>query len=358
MTIRNRVTLWYASVLFVALILIAGGMYFELVYERQEAQRRGRPFDPIEEELGEVILYFIVPAMLVAVAGGWWLLRRSLAPLDDLAAAAERIQMENIREPLPRTGNGDEVDRLTQVLNAMNGRILEALNEIHEFTLHASHELKTPLAILHSEIETSLVSSDASKRESLASQLDEIQRLTRIVEGLGLMARANSGQTQLAHDLIAFHDIVREMAEDAAILARPRKISVRIDAIDSVSIHGDRHRLRQMLLNLLDNATKYNHAGGSIFISSRFLDGNVVFEIANTGESIRTEDLQNVFRKFYRGTKQSDSAGVGLGLSIAQAIAKAHQGSICIHNSKPGWTTVRVILPQARQALRASFRPA
>lgn len=346
MTIRNRVTLWYASVLFVALILIAGGMYFELVYERQETQRRGRPIEPMEEELGEVILYFIVPAMLAAVAGGWWLLRRSLAPLDNLAAAAERIQMENMREPLPRTGNGDEVDRLTQVLNAMNGRILEALNEINEFTLHASHELKTPLAILHSEIETSLVSSDPSKRESLASQLDEIQRLTRIVEGLGLVARANSGQMVLSKEPVAIHEILHEIADDAVILAQPRKVSVSVGNVDPATISGDRHRLRQMLLNLVDNASKYNQSGGLVTITSKTSPDRVTLEISNTGDGIQPEEAAHIFKKFQRSKHGSvNSDGVGLGLTIAQSIAKAHNGEITVDLSRAGWTTFRIVLP-------------
>lgn len=346
MTIGKKVTLWYGLVMFISAILTGGGMYYELVYERNATRAQQKPEEPMEEELGEIFLYFFLPAMVATVLGGWWLLRRSLKPLDQLTTAAERINAENLREPLPRTGNGDEVDRLSEVLNAMNQRISGTLHEIHDFMLHASHELKTPLTILHSEIETALTNASEEQRETFVSQLDEILRLTRIVEGLNLVARTNSGQTQLAQDSIAFHEIVRDMAEDASALARPGQISVRTEEINPGWIIGDRHRLRQMLLNLVDNAAKYNEVGGSIRISSRSIDGKVVFEIANTGNGISSGDLQNVFKKFYRGPRSSDRAGLGLGLTIAQAIVKAHRGEIAVDNSKSGWTIVRVTLPQ------------
>ena len=346
MTIGAKVTLWYCLVMVVSAFLIWGGMYFELVYERNATLTARKPEEPRGEEVGEIFLFFWLPAMITTVVGGWWLLRRSLKPLDQLTMAAKRINAENLREPLPRTGNGDEVDGLSEVLNAMNQRISITMHEMHEFMLHASHELKTPLTILHSEIETALTNASPEQRDSFASQLDEIQRLTRIVEGLSLVARTNSGQTQLAQDLVSFHDIVQEMAEDAAILARPRQISVRAEPADPAWVTGDRHRIRQMLLNLVDNATKYNEAGGSIQISSRSNGGQVVFEIANTGAGIGAEELQNVFKKFYRGRQLSDRSGFGLGLTIAKAIAKAHRGDIAIDNSKPGWTIARVTLPQ------------
>lgn len=350
MTIGRKISLWYGLVMLISAILTGVGMYYELVHERHATRAARKPEEPMEEELGEIFLYFFLPAMMATVLGGWWLLRRSLKPLDQLTMAAERINAENLRDPLPRSGNGDEVDRLSEVLNAMNQRISGTMHEMHDFMLNASHELKTPLTILRSEIETTLSTASTEQRDTLVSQLDEIERLTRIVEGLNLVARTNSGQIQFAYESVAFHDILRDMAEDAAILARPRQISVRTESVVPAWISGDRHRLRQMLLNLVDNATKHNEAGGSILISSRSQDGHVVSEIANTGSGIRTEDLQNVFKKFYRARHSSDQPGVGLGLTIAQSIAKAHRGHIAIDNSRAGWTIVRVTLPQASQS--------
>ncbi len=350
MTIRGRVTLWYAVVLFLVLLLTVGGVYYELAYEPRHLPARDEKQDPLEVEVGEVFIFFIVPGILVTVIGGWWLLRRSLVPLDALTRAAERIDAENLREPLPRSGNGDEVDRLSQVLNAMNQRISEAMREIHEFTLHASHELKTPLTILHSEIETAMGSGAATpaQRESMASQLDEIQRLTRIVEALGLLARANSGQMPLAQEPVALHEIVKDTAEDAIILGRARRLVVEAPSIEPAWVLGDRHRLRQILLNLAENACKYNKENGAIRLSLRVAETRVLFEIANTGPGIPPEELPHLFKRFYRGTGRHavDPGGVGLGLSIAQSIAKAHRGEISVQSTPGGWTTVRVDLPR------------
>lgn len=348
MTIRNRVTLWYAAVLVISSALLAGGMLYEFVYEqRQETAKRGSK-EPMEEEVGEVLLIYVLPAFIVTIAGGWWLLRRSLKPLNDLTLAAERINAENLREALPRTLNGDEVDRLSEVLNAMNQRLSSAMQEIHEFTLHASHELKTPLTILHSEIETALQRPDLPReeRDRLESQLDEIQRLSRIVEVLALLAKSNSGQLKFQEEPVAIHDIVRDIAEDTVALAQPNRITVEVREIDECWILGDRHRLRQMLLNIADNASKYNKPEGAISISLRAAEASVTMEVANTGDGIPAEDIPNVFKKFYRRSHNSAVSGLGLGLSIVQSIVNAHHGTISISSRPPDWTMFQITFPR------------
>jgi signal transduction histidine kinase len=337
-------------VLLVAFLLAGGGMYYELVYERQAAQKKKQQLDPMEEEVGEVLLGYLLPALVVSVVGGSWLLRRSLKPLDQLTQAAERIHAGNLREALPRTFNGDEVDRLSEVLNAMNQRVSAAMTEIHEFTLHASHELKTPLAVLHTEIETALAKTNSSdQRELLGNQLEEIQRLARIVEGLGLLARSNSGQMNYAHEPVAFHEVVQDTAEDATILGRSRGIVVELKALDESWVNGDRDRLRQMLLNLVDNAIKYNSEGGMVVIALRARAESIELEISNTGHGVEAKDLPHIFKKFYRAAGNSqagDPGGIGLGLSIVQAIAQAHAGEVAFDSGGGSWTTVRVRVPQ------------
>lgn len=347
MTIRRRVTLWYTAVLLISFLLAGGGMYYELVIERERTQKSRLTAEPMSEEVGEVLLLYVLPALIVTVLGGWWLLRRSLAPLDHLTVAAERMSAENIKEALPRTFNGDEVDRLSEVLNGMNQRLWSAMSEIHEFTLHASHELKTPLSILHGEIETALEKPGLTntERESLGSQLDEIQRLTRIVEGLALLARSRSGQMKYAQAPVPLHEIVQEMAEDTLILGRAKRLKVEVGPIDEGWIRGDRDRLRQLFLNLIENATKYNKQNGTISIAHRGSPTSFTVEIANTGDGVSRKDLPHLFEKFYRGASArsgDDPGGIGLGLSIAEAIAQAHQGSIQVDTAKPGWTRVSV----------------
>src|SRR6185437_12881291 len=156
MTIRTRLTVWYVSISLASIFLMAGGMYYELVTERTERKVADKPTELVPEEIFEIIIFYGLPTALVTIIGGWALLKKALSPLDKLASAAQRLHIHNLREPLPRTGNGDEVDRLTEALNTTNARLEDSFNRIREFTLHASHELKTPLAVMQGEIETAL----------------------------------------------------------------------------------------------------------------------------------------------------------------------------------------------------------
>ena len=221
-----------------------------------------------------IILWCGVPAAMLGLLGGWWLMSRALAPLEALTSAVETIHERNLHERLPRTGNGDELDRLTEVFNAMTARLDESFQRIREFTLHASHELKTPLTVMQGELETAWreeTLSDA-ERERVFSQLDEVQRLAKIVDGLSLLTKADAGQITLALEPVRMHDIVREAVEDAQHLAQGQNVQVGLAACEDVSVRGDRHRLRQLLLNLTDNAIKYNRPDGTVTLSLRRVD--------------------------------------------------------------------------------------
>lgn len=349
MTIRTRLILWYAGVLLCSLLLMAWVIYHEFVVERAAVKAAGQRPEPITEEIAEVVLYYGLPTSLLTIVGGWWLLRKALAPLNQLAKAAERLQIHNLSEQLPCTGAGDEVDRLSRTLNATNARLGDAFNRIREFTLHASHELKTPLAILHGEIEAALndPATTPAQREMFASQLDEIQRLAKIVEGLTLLAKADSGQVKLAQEAVRFDELLRDSQADAEILAHAQHITVTLSRCDEVTVRGDRHRLRQLLLNLTDNAIKYNQPQGRLDMSLVRAGSQCVLSIVNTGKGIPAALLERVFDRFYRGDESHNSAleGCGLGLSIAEWIVKAHGGAIQITSELEQQTTVTVTLP-------------
>jgi signal transduction histidine kinase len=349
MTIRARLTAWYVSISLASIFLMAGGMYYELVTERAERQAEDKPAELVPEEIFEIVLFYGLPTALVTIIGGWILLRKALSPLDKLVSAAQRLHVHNLREPLPRTGNGDEVDRLTEALNATNARLEDSFNRIREFTLHASHELKTPLAVMHGEIETALAdpATTAAQREVFASQLDEIQRLAKIVEGLTLLAKADAGQVPLSRKAVRLDELVQDSFADALILAQPQKIAVNLAACDEVTLLGDRHRLRQLLLNLTDNAIKYNRPGGRMDMRLTRNGANAELTITNTGKGISPSALRRVFDRFYRGDESHNSGieGCGLGLSIAEWIVKAHGGGIQITSELEKSTTVTVSLP-------------
>jgi signal transduction histidine kinase len=211
--------------------------------------------------------------------------------------------------------------------------------------------LKTPLTILRGELETALhdkAAGDAQK-DKLASQIDEIERLAKIVDGLTLLTKADAGQIILKCEPVRLDELVRESVADAKILAQPQDIQVRLAECAESTITGDRHRLRQLLLNLADNAVKYNQPGGAIHFSLRRDEAWAAVEISNTGPGLALDLQDRVFERFFRGDTSHSSAieGCGLGLSIAQWIVKAHRGEIRFVSKPKELTTVVVRLPVA-----------
>jgi len=359
MTIRSRLTFWYAGILFVSALLIGGLSYHELLAEKARDAATG-DVENDDEGLGEVakiILWCGVPAALVGVGGGWFLTRKALAPVAALTQATEKITTSNLHERLPRIGNGDELDRLTEVFNSMIARLENSFQQIREFTLHASHELKTPLTVMRGEFETTLREEknlSESQREHLLSQIDEIQRLTKIVDGLALLTKADAGQIQLNQEPLRLDELVRDSFADAQILAQAQSVQVCLTACEEITLRGDRHRLRQLLLNLTDNAIKYNQPNGMVNIELRrakeIAGGEFAeLKISNTGAGIAPEFQTRVFERFFRCDPSHNNAveGCGLGLSIAQWIATAHDGSISLRSQPEKLTTLIVRLPIA-----------
>ena len=356
MTIRARLSLWYAAIMFVSLLAMGVLTYRQFAPEPPRYRDVLVP-TPKEDETDEsdfretlhILLGCGLPAALLALAGGWFLMRRALSPVAALTAAAEQINESNLRRQLPRSGNGDELDQLTEVFNAMTARLDGSFQRIREFTLHASHELRTPLTVLHGELETELREDELSppQRERLASQLDEVQRLSKIVDGLTLLTKADAGQIQLGHEPLRFDEVVRDAFADAQILAEPRGVKVELTECAELTVRGDRHRLRQLLLNLVDNAIKYNTPGGDVKLALRRTNDAAVFTITNTGPGVPPEILPRVFERFFRGdaSHHREVEGCGLGLSIAQWIVSAHHGSIQIASDPAKSTIVTVRLP-------------
>ncbi|HEY5232122.1 MAG TPA: ATP-binding protein [Verrucomicrobiae bacterium] len=348
MKIRTRLTWWYAGILIVSLLVMGVGTYQEIDEQLRHEHRR-EPAEHALGEAGEMIFQVGLPAVVLGLLGGWWLTRRALAPVTKLTNAVEKIHEKNLGEKIPRTGNGDELDRLTEVFNDMTARLNDSFNRIREFTLHASHELKTPLTILCGETETELrdESLTPEERERLVSQLDEVRRLSKIVDGLTLLAKADAGQIALQFETVRLDELVRDNFADAQILAEPHGIKVELEMCDEISVRGDRHRLRQLLLNLADNAVKYNQPQGRVTMSLRCVDNFAEFKIANTGAGIPAEFLPRVFDRFFRGDPAHENTieGCGLGLSIVQWIVSAHGGKIQIASEPSKQTVVTVQIP-------------
>lgn len=349
MKLRTRLALWYAAILAGSLIIMGAGTAQE-ISEQLFRDNSPEVWQHALDEAAEMVCYAGLPAVILGLLGGWWITRRALEPITELTQAVEQKHDRNLRERLPSSGNGDEFDRLTQVFNQMTSRLDNSFQRIREFTLHASHELKTPLTVMRGELETALGDEhlSAAQRELLLSQVDEIERLARIVDGLTLLTKADTGQIKLNFLPVRLDELVRESVADAKILAQPQNIKVSLTQCDETVVFGDQDRLRQLLLNLTDNAIKYNQSNGTISIRLLRLDSSrAELRIENTGAGVPREAQSHVFEPFFRGDRSHSSAieGCGLGLSIAQWIVKAHKGSIEFL-SRPGeFTVVTLCLP-------------
>jgi len=323
--------------------------------------------DPVEAskspvaQLSEIVIKSIIPLGVIDIIS-WLLIRRTFRPVQNLISAAEKLTTENLHAPLPVTGSGDEVDRLAWVLNNLTSRLAESFERIRGFTLHASHELKTPLTILHTGFERALLNPQLSEeeREQLLSWQDETLRLNRIVSGLSLLTRADAHQVVLQPEPLELGSLLQDLAEDTAALGQSADLRVTCTITEPATVFADRHRLRQLFLNLADNAVKYNEPGGFVRISLSRSEHDAIVAIANSGPGISRESMPSIFERFYRGPENQSRRidGSGLGLSIARWIAEAHHGSLTA-KSNDGLTTLTLRLPLATgKATTAALLPA
>lgn len=294
----------------------------------------------------------LVPTtVLLLFAGGSWLYRKALRPVDEIAAAADRITAERLEQRLPVSGVRDEIGHLTEVLNRMINRLQQSFEQARRFSADASHELKTPLTILRGELESLLRSGqlpEAAER-SMVSLLDETGRLEHIVEGLLLLSRADSGRLQVGDEVVDLTALIEELMDDIEILAERRTITVEWKAVHGVLVKGSSQFLRQLVLNLCDNAIKYNRTGGTVRCELLTAEGAAIFRISSTGDTIPTEHRERIFDRFYRAESSRERAsqvgGQGLGLSICREIVRAHGGSLSVEPSEPGWNVFQCTLP-------------
>ena len=342
MKIRTRLTLWYAGMLFGSLLLMGGVLHYELVGEYE----RGRVPETPAEKIADILLFYGLPTVIILILGGSWLIRRALHPIETLTATAERVHSGNLAERIPRTGRGDELDRLAGVINEMLARVEAGIASVRDFTLHASHELKTPLTILSAETELALEdpATPDDQRYRLASQFEEIRRLASLVDALSLLAKADAGLPVVDHEFLRFDEMLRIAVDDARVLAVPQGIAIELIRCDEAPLKGDRAGLRQVLLNLLSNAVKHNHQNGWVRMELRADPGDFILTIQNTGSSIPPELHSRIFDRFVRGSGTAE--GAGLGLSITKTIVEAHGGTVASVNCPEGGALFVISLPR------------
>lgn len=315
-------------------------------YRMQVALPMDDFYDAIDRFRWMVLL--LSPLVLaLASAGGYWLSARALAPVDQIRRAAQDINSSNLSKRLDVPTSGDELQRLSETLNNMLGRLESSFNRITQFTADASHELRTPLALMRTTTEVSLRSSQtiADHREAQQEVLSELEKTSSLVEKLMLLARADAGVETLQRAPVNLTECLHGACRDGRILAEAKELKFAEDLnAQDVVIEGDPHALHRLFLILIDNAVKYTSPGGSVTVTLRRSNGFAVTEFRDTGIGISGDDLPNIFERFYRADKarSREFGGVGLGLSIARWVTKAHRGSIEVQ-STPGAGSVFIV---------------
>ena len=275
--------------------------------------------------------------LLFASLGGYFLARKSLAPIALMNAQTQRITAENLSSRLDVTNPRDELGQLATTINALLARLDATFTEQQRFIADASHELRTPLAVLRGETEVALEQNRGAEdyRESLALIKDEAERLTRIVENLFILARQPVDQHSIMKEPLRLNEVVSECVRSAQVLATQRGLRLHLDgATSEVNFTGDDEMLKRMLLNLLDNAVKYTAPGGDVGVALSTQNGSARIVVTDSGIGIPAADQPRIFDRFYRVDKARSRAlgGAGLGLSIAKWIVEAHGGTIAVQS--------------------------
>jgi two-component system, OmpR family, sensor kinase len=305
------------------------------------------------EEVRVTFAWIIPLAILLASAGGYFLARKSLAPVVAMSTQAGRIGAENLSERLPVQNARDELGHLAKSFNELLERVDQSFERQRRFMSDASHELRTPAAILRGESEVALAKAERPAeeyRESLSVLHSEAQRLTQIVEDLFTLTRADAGQYPLSPRDFYLDELVADCVHATRSLALAKKVSLGAELPEELPIRADEGLLRRMILNLLDNAIKYTPAGGHITVSCARSGTEYTLSVTDTGPGIPADLQQRVFERFFRVDKartraEGDGVGAGLGLSIARWIAEAHCGRLILARSDSSGSTFTAFLP-------------
>lgn len=313
--------------------------------------------EQFQKDLGFGFVTALPAVGLVVFFGGLWLGRRAVAPVARLSAAAERISASNPTERLPVPATSDEIAKLTEVLNRSFDRLQTSYDIATRFSADASHQLKTPLAILRAGLDH--LSSETELNEAQASEVSllrhQTRRLTSLIEDLLLLAQVDAGRMFLEKEEFDLKILIQGVIDDLLVLVDGRNISVEQTLGQSLPAIADRRLVAIVLQNLIENAAKYTPDDGEICIAGEHSGNWLIIRISNTGQGISAEDGEQIFERFRRGSGiGGEIRGHGLGLNIARELLKAHGGEMRLNPSVPGWVQFEFRLPASRQSDQSS----
>ena len=295
--------------------------------------------------------------LLIAALGGYFLATRSLSPVAAMSARAAEISSSNLNERLPVGSRRDELTALAEVVNGLLERLERAFAQQRRFMADASHELRTPVAVLRTEADVTLsrpTRTEAEYRESVSVMRDSAQRLGRIVDDLFLLARADAGHLPLRREPLYLEDVVDEAARAVQSLARERDVRVQLLPLEDSPYDGDADLLGRVLLNLLDNAIKHSPPGGTVTLALTRTAHEYHVAVTDEGAGIPPEAQSQIFERFFRADKARSrtsgdaTAGAGLGLAIGRWIAEAHGGRLELVKSGANGAELLLALPLSR----------
>jgi len=280
----------------------------------------------------QLLLWGVPVGLFVAVLAGSWMTGLALRPLSRLAAATRAIDVNNLTHRLPLRGSDDELDAVARAFNEALSRVEHAVGEMRQFSTALAHELRTPIAALRGEIELALMKPGAGDayRATAASQLEELDKLKRLIDQLLTLARAESGQIPLDRHPVELGPLIVSVVDQVEGVAHANGLLLQCDVADGIVVNGDSEWLGRLLLNLLDNAFKFTPAGGSVLVRLSSAGDMARIDVRDTGIGMPADVVSHVFERFYRAdpARSSTAEGVGLGLSLVKWIVDAHGGHI------------------------------
>ncbi|OPY70500.1 MAG: Sensor kinase CusS [Syntrophorhabdaceae bacterium PtaU1.Bin034] len=305
-------------------------------------------FDETTRRLLMILIIGIPTSISVIIGVGYYMAKKSLKPVDQIRKTAIKISSRNLDEYIDIGPRKDELGKLAETFNDMISRLRDAFQRINQFSIDVSHELKTPLTILKGGTEVAL-RKDRESREYkvlLASHLEEIDRMSTIIDDLLLLSKADTGKMQLSLEEVEIKDLIMEVYMDMKIFAEKKDVDLVVGDLNDTKLKGDDLKLRRMLWNIVDNGIKYTQTGGKVEISTAIDDGYIRINVRDTGVGIADADIKYIFDRFYRADRaRTRESGTGLGLSISKWIAEAHKGTIEVESAASIGTVFSVKLP-------------
>jgi len=305
----------------------------------------------VKKNLAHFRNYIVIalPIMLIlGTLGGWMLARRSLAPIGYIASKTRSITSKNLSERLMTRGTGDEMDDLIRTINEMIARLESSFKGMAEFTADVSHELKTPICAMRGEAEVLLLKGRTAEeyQEGLVHFIEQFDHLNQMINDLILLSKFDATQVELKMAPLRLDLLIQDLCNLFQVLAEQKNIALEIGTLEEVTVMGDKVRLQQLFTNLIDNAIKYTPKG-SIHVTIERNEGAGLVKIRDTGIGIPKEEQEKIFKRFYRTDKSRsrETGGVGLGLSIAEWIVRAHHGRIEVDSELNKGSTFTVYLP-------------